>query len=156
MFGSHGQQIVNTYIYGLQQVGGHASVAAVGSDERRQRHQSCHERHHHEGEHDVAQPLLLGRIAVFVAASAPSQARDDVLHDAQRTDDGAVDASEDEREHDECQHHQYVQRQHGRQKLYLGRPSEPEAQRAREVEKHQRYEHIEHRREYYSCLSQHR
>ena len=71
-----------------------------------------------------------------------------VLENAQRTDDGAVHASEQQREQQQGDDHKEVEGQHGGQELHLRHPREEFVQRAGEIEEHQRDAEEEDRREH--------
>ena len=70
-----------------------------------------------------------------MALASASEPRGDVLEDAERADDGAVDASQQECEQKQGGYDAEVQCQDCRQKLYAGEPPEPGVESPGEVKK---------------------
>ena len=99
MLGDAGKEVVGGYIDRLEQVGGYAPEAAVRGQKRNERTYARHDGHDEEHEHGIAQPPHLGRIGVapYLLILTRAQAREEVLKDAQRADDGAIDAAKEER-----------------------------------------------------------
>ena len=69
--------------------------------------------------------------------------RNDVLHDAQRTDHRAVYPAEKKRDQQQYRYCHEVKRQHCRQQLYLGHPSQPGVKCSCEIEEQQSHTHKE-------------
>ena len=61
----------------------------------------------------------------------------DILEDTQWTDNGTVDSSEEERQHDKCHNDDDIECHHGRQELDFSKPSQPTMHRPREIEEKQ-------------------
>ena len=99
-FGSFGdacQHVVAQHVKRLENAGHDASKGAVGRQQLDKAAYAGDDGDDEERRHDVAQPFLLRRVGVAVLLRLLAQPSEDVLHDAQRTDDRAVDASEDKR-----------------------------------------------------------
>ena len=152
VLGQGGQSVVGPEPEGLHQVGGDAAVGTVRGQDDGQRIQARYHQYQEQQQHQGAQYASGGRVAVLVgqpgafvlAEQFPlADPCDDVLHDAHRTDDAAVDAPHEERQYDESHDDGHVQGQYGRQELQFGHPSEVGVGRPREVEEEQRDAHPE-------------
>ena len=140
--GEVGQQVVAPAVDRGEEVCGDPPVGAVGCQQGDQRADACGDCRHEEHQHGDAQPPFGRRVgeAVAVLPAAAAQPRDDVLENPQRADDRTVDAPQEEREHHQRDDDGDVERQHGRQELDSGEPSEPGVERPRKVEQQQRDE----------------
>ena len=139
-FGRPCQQVVAPAPERSQQALDNASVGAVRGDQGPDASEPGRHDDDKEKEYAPAQPRAGGGVAEAVAMPAPppGEPRDEVLHDAERTDHRAVDAPEEQRQEEESGNHTDVQGQHGGQELNLRHPAEPRMDRPREVEKQQR------------------
>ena len=135
MLGNQGQQVVHAAIDGGEKFGGDPAEGAVGLDQRCNGGQAAEQKHDEDGQQAVAQPVPGGAVTVaglFLFARKPA---DDVLRDAQRAEDRAVDAAENEGQQYQCDDHAGIERQDGRHQLDSGQCAEPGVERPREVEK---------------------
>ena len=132
------QHVVACHPYGLQHVGGNESEGRVGGQQLKQRADARQQQDDEHHEHRIAQPpQLLGiRVAVFLLLLA--QPSEYVLHDTQRTDDGAIDASADERQYQQESHDGKVQGQYSLHGLQLRHPRKPLERRSCKVHKQPR------------------
>ena len=135
--GQVGQQVVSPLVDGGEQVVCDASVRTVGGQQGHKRVYACHQCDDEHAQHAVTQPRQGRRIAVAVLLALLREPGNDVLEDAQRADDGTIDASQQQGENHQCQYHSHVERQHGREELNFGHPAEPCVQRPREVKEQQ-------------------
>ena len=90
-----------------------------------------------KGQHRVAYCREGGRVGVGVSLFPPPHPGYCVLHYAQRANDRAVNAAEEERQHEEKYDDSCVQGQQGRQELDFGHPPQPRVYRSRKVEEQQ-------------------
>ena len=122
VLGDGGEAVVGQLIERAQQVDHDAAEAAVGRQQGDEGAEACDEGDDVQHEHGVAQPLHFGGVGVaahlFILSRA--QVREAILQDAEGANDGAIDASEDERQHHEGDDDSEVQRQDGGQELHLG------------------------------------
>ena len=134
-----GQQIVDPAIHGGKETGGDPAVGAVGRDEDRDGVQAGNHQDDEDRQQPVAQPLdfFLISKAVFLSLAAAAQPGDDVLEDAQRADDRAVDSAEEQGQDDQQDDHADVQGKDRGQQLDLGHPAEPKVHGACKVEEKQ-------------------
>ena len=138
-----GQQVIAQHPDRLQEHRGNAAIGTIWRQQLEERTDTRQGSHHEHHQHGIAQPAHLLRVTVLVLF--PTQLCQDVLKHAQRTDDGTIDAPEDERQQQECHDDHDVQRHYGRQELDLGQPAQPGVQRPRKVEEEQRDQCKEHR-----------
>ena len=156
-FGRPCQQVVAPAPERGQQALDDASVGAVRGDQGSDASESGRHRDDEEQKERPAQPRAGRGVAEAVAMPAPppGEPRDEVLHDAERTDHRAVDPPEEQRQEEESDNHADVQGQHGGQELNLRHPAEPRMDRLREVEEQQRDRNEEEDRQGDPDFSQH-
>lgn len=107
------QQIVAMDVERCQQVCNHSSIGAVRLQHYRNCHDACHQRGDKEGEETPSYPGKGTMEPVempFAEATADGipEVADKVLEYTQRTDDGAVDAPEDQGGKYHCGYHKHV------------------------------------------------
>ena len=91
-------------------------------------------------EHGISQPVLCRGVAEtesVLLLCLSMNPRNDVLHDAERTDYRAVDSAEKKRDQQQYGYCHEVKRQHCRQQLHLGHPSQPGMEGSCEIEEKQ-------------------
>ena len=126
MLGDGGQSIVAPLIERAKEVDDDATEAAVGRQQGYEGAEACHEGDDEQDQQGVAQPAHFGGVGIasHLLILTRAQARKDILQDAQRADDGAIDASEDECQRQQGDDDHEVQCQHGGQELHFGEPAE--------------------------------
>ena len=142
-FRQGGEQIVDPDINRLEQVLDDAAPRAVRGQQGYERLHARNEGDDEQNPHAVAEPFDFGAVAIRLAILLPAFARyvemrHAVLKHAQRADDGAIDASENEGQQDKADDDGDIDGQHGRQELDLRHPTEPSMQRPGEVQEQQR------------------
>ena len=117
---------------------GDASESTIRLKQLENAADACHECHDKHAEHRVTQPRKGFRSGVAVLFRLFSKPRNDILKNAERTNDRTVDSPENERQHGECDNHDDIQCQNRRQEMNFRHPSEPTMRHSREIEKEQR------------------
>ena len=129
-----GQQVVAPEVNGLQEVLHHASISAVRSQKGHKGAHSGYQSKHKQGPYAVAQPFDFLLVLVRFLALVGAQPGNAILENAQRADDGAIYAAEDQRKQHQGHHYAHIQGQESREKLDLGHPAQVAMQRAREIQ----------------------
>lgn len=138
--GDRGQRIVAPEINRTEEVGGDTSVGAVRRKQSDQRTHAGDQRRDEQRQRPAAQPPPGRRVGETVLPPFPAAAEpgDEILKHPERADDRAIDPAEKERQHRKRRHDTDIQRQHRRQELHPGHPSQPGMERPREIEEEQR------------------
>ena len=117
--GKIGKQVVALAINGRKQIGGDASVGAIGCKQRDNRTYPQHHSDDKQRQDAIAQPILcrgIGKTVFFLLAAA-AHPRDDVLHHAQGADYRTIHAPHEQGEHHKKYHHAHIHRKECGQKL---------------------------------------
>ena len=90
------QQVIAPLIDGSEETGSDAPVRAIRFEQRsnRMKAHACNEGHGKHCQHSVTQPFPGGRIAETVFLPLACKPGNDILKYAERADNGAIDASE--------------------------------------------------------------
>lgn len=106
-------------------------------------------RHRKELHFSSTQPFPGGRIAETVFLPLACKPGNDILKYAERADNGAIDASEQQGQCNKQQYHACIQCEQCGEKLYFRHPAHPAVQRSGEIEEQERDERKE-----YNCKCQ--
>ena len=121
--GQVGQKVIAPLVKRGEQVAGDPSIRAVGREQGDHRTDTRDERHHEHRQHPVAPPRLGRRVGIPVFLFLLAQPSHDVLRHAKRTNHGAINPPEDERQYHEAHDDPHVQRQRRWQELDLRQPA---------------------------------
>ena len=145
------QQIIAPLIDGSEETGSDAPVRAIRFEQRsnRMKAHACNEGHGKHCQHSVTQPFPGGRIAETVFLPLACKPGNDILKYAERADNGAIDASEQQGQCNKQQYHACIQCEQCGEELYFRHPAHPAVQRSGEIEEQERDECKE-----YNCKCQ--
>ena len=148
-FRQQGKHVVSEAIERREEVAHYPSESAVRGKQAGERGGACDHRDDKQGEQAIAQPVFGRRIgqAVFLPFAAGAQAVDKVLHHSERTDYRAIYPAEYQGEDDQDCDGDEVEREHRRQQLDFGHPSQPGVQHSGEIAQQDGYPEKENQRE---------
>ena len=138
-------------------MGSNATIGTVRGYQTGHGRQPAQQQGDKHPQHAPPEPALFGRIGIgqFLATNLSANPGHDVLHHAQRTDDGAVYTTEDEGQQQQGHNDNHVQSEHSGQKLYLRHPCQPVVGPPGEVEQQEGHSHKEKGGKSQSDSSQH-
>ena len=135
--GNPGQQVVPPAVQRGEEVLGHPAEGAVRLQHGHDHLHTGHQGHQVDRQHAITEPFLLRAPGETVPPATAMHPGDDILEDAQRTDDRAIHPAQQQGQQDQHGHHDDIQGQNGREKLDFRQEAQPAVQRSRHIEKEQ-------------------